>query len=227
MRKFGFLFKKILGRPYDIWKYIIQTIRVLLNYALLAWQKRIQSNFELGSNPRVLTINAFKAELPDAKIKIGNSIIVYHNCDILATGKGHLEIGEGCVIGSGFRLYCKENIILGNHVLISWNVFISDYDAHSITPSERLKQVLYINHAFFPSFGKNKVSTDIENYIPSYTTRPVIIGDNVWIGANAIILKGVFIGSGSVVAAGSVVTKDVPENCIVAGNPAKIIKELL
>ncbi|MBA2585639.1 MAG: maltose acetyltransferase, partial [Chthoniobacterales bacterium] len=51
-----------------------------------------------------------------------------------------------------------------------------------------------------------------------------IIGDNVWIGMNAVILKGVAIGENSVVAAGAVVTKSVPENCVVAGNPAKIVK---
>jgi acetyltransferase-like isoleucine patch superfamily enzyme len=54
---------------------------------------------------------------------------------------------------------------------------------------------------------------------------PIIIGENVWIGCRALILKGVTIGDGAVVAAGAVVTKDVPANCVVAGNPAKIIKE--
>ena len=56
------------------------------------------------------------------------------------------------------------------------------------------------------------------------TAKPVIIGDNVWIGYRAMILKGVTIGDNSVVAANSVVTKDVPSNSIVAGNPAKIIR---
>ena len=54
---------------------------------------------------------------------------------------------------------------------------------------------------------------------------PIIIGENVWIGCRALILKGVTIGDGAVVAAGAVVTKNVPANCVVAGNPAKIIKE--
>tara|TARA_B100000900_G_C20487858_1_gene678270 strand:+ start:164 stop:655 length:492 start_codon:yes stop_codon:yes gene_type:complete len=55
--------------------------------------------------------------------------------------------------------------------------------------------------------------------------RPIIIGNNVWIGANVTILKGVKIGDNSIIAAGSVVVKDIHKNCIVAGNPAKIIKE--
>ena len=58
------------------------------------------------------------------------------------------------------------------------------------------------------------------------STKPVVIGDDVWIGANAVILPGVTIGRHVVVAAGAVVTKDVPENTIVAGVPAKVIKKL-
>ncbi len=55
--------------------------------------------------------------------------------------------------------------------------------------------------------------------------KPVKIGDNVWIGCNSIILKGITIGNGAVVAAGSIVTKDVPPKVLVGGNPAKVIKE--
>ncbi len=58
------------------------------------------------------------------------------------------------------------------------------------------------------------------------STKPVVIGDDVWIGANSVILPGVTIGHHSVVAAGAVVTKDVPDNCIVAGVPAKVLKSL-
>ena len=57
-------------------------------------------------------------------------------------------------------------------------------------------------------------------------TKPVVIGDDVWIGANAVILPGVTIGRHCVVAAGAVVTKDVPDNSVVAGVPAKILKQL-
>jgi acetyltransferase-like isoleucine patch superfamily enzyme len=226
MSKASQLIHKLFERPYDIWKYIVQTVRVLLNYVFLTWQQRIQPNFKIGSNPRVLTFNAFKAEMPEAQINIGDSIIVYHHCDILAIGKGHLNIGDGCIIGSGFRLYCRNKIELGNHVLISWNVFISDYDGHPIDPDERYEQMLYMNSAFFPSPRRQKITEATAHYKPEYVTSMVVIGDNVWIGANAIILKGVHIGQGSVVAAGAVVTKDVPGRCIVAGNPAKVIKQL-
>lgn len=60
---------------------------------------------------------------------------------------------------------------------------------------------------------------------PVYSKGPVIIGNNVWIGDKATILPNVSIGNGAIIAANSVVTKDVPEYCIVAGNPAKIIKQ--
>lgn len=65
---------------------------------------------------------------------------------------------------------------------------------------------------------------DSHEIVGSPTSKPITIGAHVWIGTNAIILKGVTIGSGAVVAAGAIVTKDVPANCVVAGNPAKIVK---
>lgn len=103
-------------------------------------------------------------------------------------------------LGSGFfnsnvKVRCKNKIIIGNNVAISHDVTIMDSDAHSI------------------------------EYNGYQMTKPVIIGDNVWIGSRVLILKGVNIGDGAIVAAGSVVTKDVPPNCTVAGVPAIIIKE--
>ena len=64
-----------------------------------------------------------------------------------------------------------------------------------------------------------------ENGIAKEITKPIIIGDHVWIGKNALILKGVTIGNGAIVAAGSVVVKDVSAKTLVAGNPAKVIKD--
>ena len=65
---------------------------------------------------------------------------------------------------------------------------------------------------------------DSHQIIGSTTSKPITIGEHVWIGTNAIILKGVSIGDGTVIGAGSVVTKDIPNNCVAVGNPAKVVK---
>lgn len=103
-------------------------------------------------------------------------------------------------LGSGFcnsdvKIRCKQKIEIGNDVAISHDVTIMDSDAHILDGNE--------NHH----------------------TLPVIIGNHVWIGTKALILKGVHIGDNAIIAAGAVVTKDVPANCVVAGVPAKVIKE--
>lgn len=103
-------------------------------------------------------------------------------------------------LGSGFcnsnvKIRCSKEITIGERVAISHDVTIMDSDAHCV---------------------------DYENYEMS---KPVHIKDNVWIGTRATILKGVTIGEGAIIAAGAVVTKDVPQNSMVAGIPAKVIKE--
>lgn len=92
-------------------------------------------------------------------------------------------------------------MIIGNNVLIGSGCVICDSDAHPIHPSERQ------NHELTKS-------------------SPIIIGNDVFIGARSIILKGVTIGEGAVIGAGSVVTKDVPSMCVYAGNPAILIKKM-
>lgn len=102
---------------------------------------------------------------------------------------------NGGFINEGTQITCHSRVEIGSNCTIARDVVIRDYDAHSILDE------------------KFKISS------------PITIRDNVWIGNRAIILKGVTIGSGSIVAAGAVVTKDVPDHVIVAGNPAKIIRE--
>jgi acetyltransferase-like isoleucine patch superfamily enzyme len=76
-------------------------------------------------------------------------------------------------------------------------------------------------------YSQNHIYKNLEKKISAqgYLTSSVSICDNVWIGARSIILPGVKIGSNSIIGAGSVVTKDVPSNCVYAGNPAKLIKQ--
>jgi acetyltransferase-like isoleucine patch superfamily enzyme len=109
----------------------------------------------------------------------------------------------------------EEKIGIGSHCLISWNVGIADSDFHPLEPAQRLIDA----QALAPYFKDRPPR-------PKLKTAPVKIADNVWIGMNAVILKGVTIGENSVVAAGSVVTKSVPPNTVVAGNPAITVRQL-
>jgi len=122
-----------------------------------------------------------------------------------------ISIGENTYIGSS-HIVSAENVEIGNDVLIAWGCCIVDHNSHSISWSKRSNDVKdwYI--------GKK----DWENVLCS----PVKIGNKVWIGFNSIILKGVTLGEGAVIGAGSVVTKDVPPYTVVAGNPARIIREI-
>ena len=97
-----------------------------------------------------------------------------------------------------------EAITIGNNVMIGSGCLIADNDAHPMDVEKR----------------------QVPNYYDYVVSSPVVIDDDVLIGARSIILKGVHIGQGAVVGAGSVVTKDVPPFTIVAGNPAKVVKEL-
>ena len=109
------------------------------------------------------------------------------------------------IIGDDTRIGIHNTIIgpvtIGNHVNL----------AQGIT-------VTALNHNF------KDTSRRIDEQ--GFSTKPIVIGDDVWIGANAVILPGVTIGKHVVVAAGAVVTKDVPDNCIVGGIPAKMMKRL-
>src|SRR5207244_6217778 len=109
----------------------------------------------------------------------------------------------------------EELIEIGSYCLVSWNVGIADSDFHPIDPKQRRLDAV----ALSPYYKERPPR-------PPIRTAPVRIGDNVWIGMNAVILKGVAIGDNAVVAAGSVVSKRVAPNTVVAGNPAVVVRKL-
>jgi acetyltransferase-like isoleucine patch superfamily enzyme len=110
------------------------------------------------------------------------------------------------------KLIAAESINLGNDILIAWGVTILDNNSHPIAFSERAEDLA----------NWRIEKKDWSNV----KTATVTISDKTWIGFNSIILKGVTIGEGAIVGAGSVVTKDVPAWTIVAGNPARVIREI-
>lgn len=125
--------------------------------------------------------------------------------DVYAGSRITVNQGAKLSLGSGYMNHecvidCFDSITIGHHVVISERVVLRDSDNHAIMDAESM------------TAGKSVV------------TAPIVVGDHVWIGMNVIVLKGVTIGEGSIVAAGSVVNKDVPPRCLVAGVPAKVVK---
>jgi acetyltransferase-like isoleucine patch superfamily enzyme len=146
------------------------------------------------------------------KIVIGTNSQVHGELLIFKYG-GEIIIGNNCYIGENTKIRSGEKIIIGNDVLISHNVHIIDNTAHEINYIERAEGFKKIINTNSLPEEKGNIKTNL-----------ITIEDNVWINFNAIILKGVTIGKGSIIAAGSVVTKTIPPFSLVAGNPAKVIK---
>lgn len=190
-------------------------IRKIIN-SMRAYPKKrkFQKNCICGENLVVSrTANIFvNPSLPPRK-----NVVIGDNCDIKAVlnayGDGKITIGNNCYTGYKTYIGAMESITIGNDVIISSDVRIFDNNNHPTSPKMRRE----MSHSDF--YGDLWTWKHAEH-------KPVTICDNVWIGEYAAILKGVTVGKGSIVASHSVVTKDVPEYSIVAGNPAKVVKKL-
>lgn len=132
-----------------------------------------------------------------ANMRCVGDLLLYEGVNIRVFKNAICSFGHHTYLNRSVSIDCTQEITIGDYCAISDNVQILDSDFHTITHDE-------------------KTST---------MSKPVHIGNHVWIGRSAIILKGVTIGDGAIVGAGSVVTRDVPAKCLVAGNPARVIKE--
>jgi acetyltransferase-like isoleucine patch superfamily enzyme len=148
---------------------------------------------------------------PNSYVFIGNycifnstensNLIGINRRSIIATHrkKSQLIIGENCGF-SGTVIGAFAKITIGNRVICGGNTLITDSDWHGIKPENRSSKTAKCS--------------------------PIEIMDNVWLGVNSVVLKGVTIGENSIIAANSVVIKDIPANVVAAGNPCKVIKAL-
>ena len=131
-----------------------------------------------------------------SSIRIGRNASIRRNLSLIAKNGGCIEIGHDVFMNTNVSITALSRVEIGDRTRIANNVVIVDHD-----------------HDYMHGYR-------------GYITAPVIIGSDVWIGANAVILKGTSIGDGAVIAAGAVVAKSVPKGAVVGGVPAKVLKEL-
>jgi acetyltransferase-like isoleucine patch superfamily enzyme len=132
----------------------------------------------------------------NARLVINGNVTVFRGTRIVVCDDAELEIGDNTVISFESTIMCWKRITIGSNCLISWTTSILDGNAHEL----------------------------IVGGVPRPRLRPVHIGDNVWFGVGVIVI-GTTIGDGSVVAAGSVVTSDIPAKVVAGGNPARTVRE--
>ncbi len=143
-------------------------------------------------------------------------IVIYNKvslmgCALISMQHGKICLGNYVKIGSGCKIMSVDSITIGDYTAIATDVTIVDNNNHPINPEYRK----YMRTTPHKSDARSWIHSD---------HKPIKIGKNCWIGSDVRIQKGVTIGDNSIIAACSVVTKDVPANCIAAGNPAKIVK---
>jgi len=180
------------------------SLKQLVSAALLKFSPRVS----LGERTRVRWGRL--GATGGGQVTVGDNSLIHAKISF-DSPDGRVTIGDRCYIGQS-HLVCHTQISLGDDVVISWGVTIVDHNSHSVEWRHRKDDIL----------DWAKGHKDWSNV----TVAPVLIQDRVWIGFNAIILKGITIGEGAVVAAGAVVTKDVAPYTVVAGNPARVVRTL-
>lgn len=175
----------------------------------------IPDNVQIGDGAYVQTSYSFHLyrSRRERGIVLGKNSSTYNECMFDMGPEAVFQIGDFTLL-NGLWLICDQQVTIGTHCLISWNVVIMDnFRAPEDVASRRRRLEAYA------------VMRD-RHLLASVQPRPVIIGNNVWIGFDCCILPGVHIGDGSIIGARSVVDQDIPACCIAAGNPARIIRSL-
>lgn len=146
-------------------------------------------------------------------VRFGRGASTYLGTMFDVGSHGQVRLGNYALV-HGARIICDAEIEIGDYALISWNVVLMDTYRLPFDPVERQLQL-------------ERVSGALPRHIDAKVlARPIHIGRNVWIGFDACVLPGVTIGEGAIVGARSVVNQDVPPYSVVAGNPARLIKQL-
>jgi len=199
---------------------MLQSVLKRIFYNPHRFVKKYKHNIKVGKSKLLKSFTVeFRQNRDDLCVEIGNNCVL-QNSIIFESKTGKVTIGDHTWINGGSSIISINEVNIGSYVTIAWDVIIYDHDGTAIDTIQRQK-----NHQIDVN------DFDIVKYTMNFdwsgvNSKKINIKDNAWIGFGATILKGVTIGKGSIVAAKSVVTKDVPDYCIVAGNPAKIVKRI-
>lgn len=175
----------------------------------------IPDNVVLGDDTYIETSLSFKlyrSQLP-VGLRLGKGSTVYKDTMFDLGSCAQVKVGEYALI-HGVRIICDAELKIGNYALISWQVVLMDTYRLPFDSAKRRKilEQSSCQPSRYPSAN-----------VPA---QPIWIQDNVWIGFDSCILPGVTIGEGAIVGARSVVSQDVPPYTVVAGNPARIVRQL-
>jgi acetyltransferase-like isoleucine patch superfamily enzyme len=146
-------------------------------------------------------------------LQVGSHVTLWRT-SLAADADAVIEIGDYSYLANA-ALACSERISIGSYVFVAGGVTIVDSDFHPIDPASRLADTVALSLR-----GDRKRRPTVES-------RPVVIEDDVWIGFNATILKGVRIGRGAIIEPGALVSRDVPSGAHVGGNPARALEPAL
>lgn len=167
----------------------------LSSWLLVMWYRACYPGLKIGAGVLVRGGTRIRV-LNGAKLTIGDRCVIDRNC--LLVSENSLSIGPDSYLGGGCVIVAAGSIDIGADALIAANVTIRDQD--------------------------HQIAQALPYRLQGLQISPIYIQSNVWIGVNAVVLKGVRIGEGGVVGAGSVVTKDVLPRCVVAGVPARLLR---
>lgn len=154
----------------------------------------------------------FRSTAPEA-VRLGRGSSIYLGVMFDLGPHACVTVGDFTLM-NGSRIICDSEITIGNHCLISWNTVLMDTYRAPVSPALRR------------SLLQEVASRPTRRVEAMEISRPIAIGNNVWIGFDSCVLPGMTIGDGAIVGARSVVTSHVPPYAIVAGNPARVIRQL-
>jgi len=184
---------------------LTQIVRILWHFVAKLLYREPLFRYRCGRVGRRLNLEgAAPLIIGNGRIEIGDDVHIGSPCTWDVAPHAELIIGNRVSLNYRGIMSVAKSVSIGDDTLLAGDVAIFDNTNHPVSPARRLAR----------------------EAVTSAEVAPVVIGRNVWIGIHCIIMRGVTIGDNSVVAAGSVVTKSVPPNTLVAGNPAAPVRQL-